>query len=181
MMDCAPSLQSKLQNKAISVNSATPTVICIVLNKQHWSHKCGCQYIQYNSAPYTHHKLRRWSTSGNTTHTLLPHPLGGRYSTVVLATKATILCRLLFKKMCNQELPLESRLNREEVEKLYNRVVPRRITTIYKWCGCSQSCWLWAHASTQSCCKNWFQQVLAFHSGRVYGYHQICRRGEDSY
>ena len=26
-----------------------------------WSHKCGCQYIQYNSAPYTHHKLRRWS------------------------------------------------------------------------------------------------------------------------
>ena len=75
MMDCATSLQSTLQNKAISVNSATPTVICIVLNKQHWSHKCGCQYIQYNSAPYTHHKLRRWSASGNTTHALLPHPL----------------------------------------------------------------------------------------------------------
>ena len=57
------------------MNSATPTVICIVLNKQHWSHKCGCQYVQYNSAPYTHHKLRQWSASGNTTHTLLPHPL----------------------------------------------------------------------------------------------------------
>ena len=42
---------------------------------KHWSHKCGCQYIQYNSAPYTHHKLRRWSASGNTTHTHLPHPL----------------------------------------------------------------------------------------------------------
>ena len=49
--------------------------ICNVLNKQHWSHKCGCQYIHYNSAPYTHHKLRRWSAVGNTTHTLLPHPL----------------------------------------------------------------------------------------------------------
>ena len=61
MMDCAPSLQSMLHNKAIFVNSTTPTVICIVLNKQHWSHKCGCQYIQYNSAPYTHHKLRRLS------------------------------------------------------------------------------------------------------------------------
>ena len=70
-----PSLQSTLHNKAKSVNSATPTVICIVLNKQHWSHKCGCQYIRYNSAPYTHHKLQRWSASGNTTHTLLPHPL----------------------------------------------------------------------------------------------------------
>ena len=68
-------LQSTLHNKAISVNSATPTVICIVLHKQHWSHKCGCQYIQYNSAPYTHHKLRRWSASGNTTHKILPHPL----------------------------------------------------------------------------------------------------------
>ena len=54
MMDCAPSLQSMLHKQAISVNSATPTVICIVLNKQHWSHKCGCQYFQYNSAPYTH-------------------------------------------------------------------------------------------------------------------------------
>ena len=42
MMYDAPSLQSTLHNKAISVNSATPTVICIVLNKQHWSHKCGC-------------------------------------------------------------------------------------------------------------------------------------------
>ena len=38
-------LQNTLHNKAISVNSAPPTVICIVLNKQHWSHKCGCQYI----------------------------------------------------------------------------------------------------------------------------------------
>ena len=65
----------QLHNKAIYVNSATPTVICIVLNKQHWSHKCGCQCIQYNSAPYTHHKLRRWNASDNTTHTLLPHPL----------------------------------------------------------------------------------------------------------
>ena len=73
--DCTPSLQSTLHNKAMSVNSPTPTVICIVLKKQHWSHKCGCQYSQYNSAPYTHHKLRRWSASGNTTHTLLPHPL----------------------------------------------------------------------------------------------------------
>ena len=45
-LHCTPSLQSTLHNKAISVNSATPTVICIVLNKQHWSHKCGCQYIQ---------------------------------------------------------------------------------------------------------------------------------------
>ena len=66
-------------NKATAVNSTTPNVICIVLDKQHWSHKCGCQYIQYNSAPYTHHKLRRWSASGNTTHTsassclILPH------------------------------------------------------------------------------------------------------------
>ena len=58
---CTPSLQSRLHNKAIAVNSTTPNVICIVLNKQHWSHKCGCQYIQYNSAPDTHHKLRRWS------------------------------------------------------------------------------------------------------------------------
>ena len=74
-MHCTPSLQSKLQNKAGSVNSTTPTVICSVINKQHWSHKCGCQYIHYNSAPYTHHKLRRWSAVGNTTHTLPPHPL----------------------------------------------------------------------------------------------------------
>ena len=37
-----------LHNKAIAVNSTTPDVICIVLNKQHWSHKCGCQYIQHN-------------------------------------------------------------------------------------------------------------------------------------
>ena len=74
-LHCTPSLQSTLHNKAGSVNSTTPNVICIVLNKQHWSHKCGCQYIQCNSAPYTHHKLRRWSASGNTTHTLLPHPL----------------------------------------------------------------------------------------------------------
>ena len=72
---CTPSLQSTLHYKAIAVNSTTPNVICIVLNKQHWSHKCGCQYIQYKSAPYTHHKLQRWSASGNTTHTLLPHPL----------------------------------------------------------------------------------------------------------
>ena len=35
--------------------STTPTVICSVINKQHWSHKCGCQYIHYNSAAYTHH------------------------------------------------------------------------------------------------------------------------------
>ena len=28
--------------------STTPTVICSVINKQHWSHKCGCQYIHYN-------------------------------------------------------------------------------------------------------------------------------------
>ena len=34
--------------------STTPTVICSVINKQHWSHKCGCRYIHYNSAPYTH-------------------------------------------------------------------------------------------------------------------------------
>ena len=27
------------------MHSTTPTVICSVLNKQHWSHKCGCQYI----------------------------------------------------------------------------------------------------------------------------------------
>ena len=45
------------------MHSTTPTVICSVINKQHWSHKCGCQYIHYNSAPYTHHKLRRWSAS----------------------------------------------------------------------------------------------------------------------
>ena len=64
-----------LQNKAGSVTSTTPAVICSVIDKQHWSHKCGCQYIHYNSAPYTHHKLRRWSTVGKTTHTLLPHPL----------------------------------------------------------------------------------------------------------
>ena len=30
----------QLHNKAIAVNSTTPNVICIVLNKQHWSHKC---------------------------------------------------------------------------------------------------------------------------------------------
>ena len=69
-LHCTPSLQSTLHNKAIAVNSTTPNVICIVLNQQHWSHKCGCQYIQYNIAPYTHHKLQRWSASGNTTHTL---------------------------------------------------------------------------------------------------------------
>ena len=68
-------IQSTLHSKAISVNSTTATVICSVLNKQHWSHNCGCQYIHYLSAPYTHHKLRRWSAVGNTTHTLLPHPL----------------------------------------------------------------------------------------------------------
>ena len=50
-------LQSTLHNKAIAVNSTTPNVICIVLNKQHWSHTWGGKYIQYNSAPYTHHKL----------------------------------------------------------------------------------------------------------------------------
>ena len=55
--------------------STTPTVIYSVINKQHWSHKCGCQYIHYNSAPYTHHKLRQWSAFGNTKHTLPPHPL----------------------------------------------------------------------------------------------------------
>ena len=44
-LDCTPSLQSKLHNKAIAVNSTTPNVICVVLNKQHCSHKCGCQYI----------------------------------------------------------------------------------------------------------------------------------------
>ena len=43
--------------KAIAVNSTTPNVICIVLNKKHWSHKCGCQYIQHNNALHTHHKL----------------------------------------------------------------------------------------------------------------------------
>ena len=48
---------STLHNKAIAMNSTTPNVICIVLNKQHWSHKCGCQYIQHNSALQTHHKL----------------------------------------------------------------------------------------------------------------------------
>ena len=37
------------------VNSTTQNVICIVLNKQHWSHKYGCQYIQHNSALHTHH------------------------------------------------------------------------------------------------------------------------------
>ena len=74
-MHCTRSLQSTLQNKAGTVNPATPTVICSVINKQHWSRKCGCQYIHYNSAPYTHHKLRRWSAVGNTTHTLPPHPL----------------------------------------------------------------------------------------------------------
>ena len=57
------------------MNSTTLAVICSVINKQHWSHKCGCQYIHYNSAPDTHHKLRRWSAIGNTTHTLPPHPL----------------------------------------------------------------------------------------------------------
>ena len=57
------------------MHSTTPTVICSVINKQHWSHKCGCQYIHYNCAPYTHHKLRRWSAFGNTKHTLPPHPL----------------------------------------------------------------------------------------------------------
>ena len=57
------------------MNSTTPTVICSVINKQHWSRKCGCQCIHYNSAPYTHHTLRRWSAVGNTTHTLPPHPL----------------------------------------------------------------------------------------------------------
>ena len=35
------------------MTSTTPNVICVALNKQHWSHKCGCQYIHYNSAPYT--------------------------------------------------------------------------------------------------------------------------------
>ena len=54
----APSLQSTLQNKAGCVNLTTPTVICSVIHKQHWSHKCGCQYIHYNSAPYTHHNFR---------------------------------------------------------------------------------------------------------------------------
>ena len=44
-LDCTPSLQSTLHNKAIAVNSTTPNVICIVLNEQHWSHKSGCQYI----------------------------------------------------------------------------------------------------------------------------------------
>ena len=57
------------------MHSTTPIVIRSVINKQHWSHKCGCQYIHYNSAPYTHHKLRRWSAFGNTKHTLPPHPL----------------------------------------------------------------------------------------------------------
>ena len=38
-LHCTPSLQSTLHNKAIAVNSTTPNVICIVLNKQHWSHK----------------------------------------------------------------------------------------------------------------------------------------------
>ena len=47
------SLQSTLQTKAISVTSTTPNVICVALNKQHWSHNCGCQYIHYNDAPYT--------------------------------------------------------------------------------------------------------------------------------
>ena len=57
------------------MHSTIPTVICSVINKQHWSHKCGCKYINYNSAPYTHHKLRRWSAFGNIKHTLPPHPL----------------------------------------------------------------------------------------------------------
>ena len=67
--------KARCKIKAGSVNSITPIVICSVINKQHWSHKCGCQYIHYNSAPYTYHKLRRWSAFGNTKHTLPPHPL----------------------------------------------------------------------------------------------------------
>ena len=37
MMDCAPSLQSTLHNKAIAVNSTTPNVICIVFNKRNFA------------------------------------------------------------------------------------------------------------------------------------------------
>ena len=37
MMDCTPSLQSTLHNWAIAVNSTTPNVICIVLNKWYFA------------------------------------------------------------------------------------------------------------------------------------------------
>ena len=37
MTDCAPSLQSTLHNQTIAVNSTTPNVICIVLNKRYFA------------------------------------------------------------------------------------------------------------------------------------------------
>ena len=37
MMDCAPSLQSTLHNSTIAVNSTTPNIICIVLNKRYFA------------------------------------------------------------------------------------------------------------------------------------------------
>ena len=55
-LHCTPSLQSMLHTKAVVVNSTTVTIICIVLDKQHWTHKRRCQYIQYNSAVSTDHK-----------------------------------------------------------------------------------------------------------------------------
>ena len=73
-LHCIASLQSTLHNKAISVNSATPTVICIVLNKQHWSHKRGCQYIQYNSAPYTYHKHNTHTFASSSASSCVPQP-----------------------------------------------------------------------------------------------------------
>ena len=61
------------------MNSTTPTVICTVINKQHWSHKCGCQYIHYNSAPYTHHKSggRVALVNPNLRRDMLPWSVGG--------------------------------------------------------------------------------------------------------
>ena len=37
MLECAPSLQSTLHNFTIAVNSTTPNVICIVLNKRYFA------------------------------------------------------------------------------------------------------------------------------------------------
>ena len=62
-------------NKAIAVISTTPNVICIVLNKQHWSHKCGCQYIQHMFFTLTTTCDGGTLLTTQHTLTLLPHPL----------------------------------------------------------------------------------------------------------